>query len=277
MLALIDADIIAMRMACKHEQHIDWGENEHSSPDDEPAYFKVKDTQAARRECDRFIAAICRAVKTPNYYLCFTGENNFRKTAFPSYKHNRAGKDIPELRQELTDYLKSKHPCLCVYGLEADDLMGIEQTRRNKQNEETIICTVDKDLDQIPGQHYNWNRDELYTVSVGEGRRFFFRQTLSGDPTDGYSGCPGIGKVKAERILCDYTFTSTADLCSAWERVVATYEAAGLTSQDALSNARMAYILQEHNYNHEQEAVWLWSPPKMARPRLLLRPEDTNV
>jgi 5'-3' exonuclease len=70
-----------------------------------------------------------------------------------------------------------------------------------RQTTDSIICTIDKDLDQIPGQHYNFVRKEKYNVSEDEGNRFFFYQLLVGDPTDGIKGVPGIGPKKATRLL----------------------------------------------------------------------------
>jgi DNA polymerase-1 len=73
--------------------------------------------------------------------------------------------------------------------------MGIHQT------EETIICTIDKDLLMIPGQHYNFVKDEFKTVGYLDGLKHFYMQCLQGDRSDNIKGIPGIGLKKAERIL----------------------------------------------------------------------------
>ena len=74
-------------------------------------------------------------------------------------------------------------------------------------------------------------------------------QTLIGDIADGYKGCPGIGAVKAKKLL---------DEAPVWATVKDAYEKAGLTEEDALQQARMARILRSSDYPDGQ--VKLWSP-----------------
>jgi DNA polymerase-1 len=78
-------------------------------------------------------------------------------------------------------------------------------------------------------------------------------QTLVGDTSDGYKGCPGVGKVKAEKLLAgnDKLY---------WEIVRATFEKAGLTEQDALTQARLARILRFSDWDNEKKEPILWSP-----------------
>jgi hypothetical protein len=79
--------------------------------------------------------------------------------------------------------------------MEADDLLGINQTK------DTIICTIDKDLRQVPGQHYNFVKDEIFTVNLQEGLLWFYTQMLTGDASDNISGIRGIGLKKAHTHL----------------------------------------------------------------------------
>ena len=78
-------------------------------------------------------------------------------------------------------------------------------------------------------------------------------QTLTGDPTDGYSGCPSIGKVSAERILKDN---------STWQAVVDTYKKKKLSEDAALQQARVARILRASDYDFKKKEIKLWLPPK---------------
>ena len=75
--------------------------------------------------------------------------------------------------------------------------MGIYQM----QHPDTVICTVDKDLDQIPGKHFNFITNEHYEVTPEQGLQFFYKQILMGDSTDDIPGLKGIGGVKAALIL----------------------------------------------------------------------------
>src|SRR5690606_18998991 len=81
--------------------------------------------------------------------------------------------------------------------LEGDDVMGILQT--NGEYDEPVIWSLDKDLKQIPGLHIR--NDEVVEITKEEGDRFHMFQTLVGDVTDGYPGCPGVGHVIAEKAL----------------------------------------------------------------------------
>ncbi len=67
---------------------------------------------------------------------------------------------------------------------------------------EKIIVSLDKDMKTIPGFHYNQKHPELgiFEVTPKEADEWHLIQTLAGDQTDGYAGCPGIGMEKASRL-----------------------------------------------------------------------------
>jgi 5'-3' exonuclease len=81
--------------------------------------------------------------------------------------------------------------------MEADDYLGINQ------NESSIICSIDKDLLQVPGKHYNFVKKEFYEVDEETGFRNFYTQLLTGDTSDNIKGIAGIGPVKAKKALAD--------------------------------------------------------------------------
>ena len=67
----------------------------------------------------------------------------------------------------------------------------------------SIICSVDKDLNQIPGWHYNFVKKEKYFVDEEQAIRTFYTQLLVGDNTDNIQGVKGIGPAKAAKILSE--------------------------------------------------------------------------
>ena len=85
-----------------------------------------------------------------------------------------------------------------IEGKEADDAMGIKQMT---SSEETIICSIDKDMDMIPGLHFNWRTKKRYVIDELQAMRNFYTQLLTGDAVDNIRGVPGIGKVRAADIL----------------------------------------------------------------------------
>ena len=77
-------------------------------------------------------------------------------------------------------------------------------------------------------------------------------QTMAGDNTDGYSGVPGVGVKKAEKIFSEKGYT--------WKAVVETFEEKDMTEEDALVNARLARILTTDDYDHDKREPILWQP-----------------
>ena len=107
-------------------------------------------------------------------------------------------------------------------------------------------------MQQIPGRHYDMSGEKFFDVTKEEGRRFHLLQTLAGDSTDGYSGCPGYGMKKAEQLLAEESYT--------WEPIVKAYKEKGLTEEDALLNARLARILTDEDYDFQKGTPILWTP-----------------
>jgi len=127
-------------------------------------------------------------------------ETSFRRLVYPEYKANRKAPK-PLHYHVIRDYLEVDWNAKIVKKIEADDAMAISQINANSQGESSIICSIDKDLLQIPGEHYNFVKDELKTVSKIEGLKHFYTQMLVGDSADNIKGVPKIGPVKAGRIL----------------------------------------------------------------------------
>jgi DNA polymerase-1 len=134
--------------------------------------------------------------------------------------------------------------------LEADDVMGILSTS-NIIKGKKIIVSEDKDMKTIPGWLFNPRKDaeEANLISAEEADYWFYYQTLVGDSTDNYKGCPGIGPVKAEKILMEE---------SSWDAVLYTYLCKGLTEQDAITQARVARICRasDYDFTHKQPIPW---------------------
>ena len=178
------------------------------------------------------IAMICRQVKATTEPIIFlTGDNNFRNEIAVTkvYKGSRKS-NKPWHWHNLTAYFHGNMDVVLVDGLEADDMMAIIQTIRNKevlneefQLEETIICSRDKDLRQVPGWGYSWElgaqpsfgpekinkvgsiylerREKKPPRIKGTGLAFFYSQCLTGDVVDNIPGLPKCGAVKAFDIL----------------------------------------------------------------------------
>ena len=135
-----------------------------------------------------------------DYRLYISGRGNFRSELFPDYKANRETVAKPKYYRDVREYLVRNWGAVVVNGMEADDAIGIDATELGQRS---IVVGVDKDLNQIPGNHYDWVLGEQYTVSAKQGMTFFYEQLLSGDPTDNIKGLDGIGPVRAKKALFD--------------------------------------------------------------------------
>ncbi len=172
-------------------------------------------------------------------------EQNFRMAMYPEYKANRRDLDKPEHFDAVVSYFKAHSNVVLVAGMEADDALGIASTQLG---DEGIIVTIDKDLDTVPGYHYNPITRKEYYVAEEEAKHYFYNQVITGDASDNIIGIKGIGPVKADKVLAGCS--SEVDM---WSKVLETYRIYGRPESDALLNARLLHLLR-----HEAE---IWQPP----------------
>jgi hypothetical protein len=163
--------------------------------------------------------------------LFLTGKNNFRMdvaTTAP-YKGNRTA-DKPIHYHLLRDYLVSSWGAHVVDGMEADDMLAIRLT---ELGDDAVLVSLDKDLDQVPGWHYNFVKKTTYCITPDEGLLNFYKQFLIGDAVDNIKGAHGIGPKKAQKLLEDKTEKEM------WDIVV---EHLGI--EHATENGHLLYMLR---------------------------------
>lgn len=152
------------------------------------------------------ITDIFECLNTDHYIMYFTGDGNYREqiaTILP-YKGNRSEEDKPAHYYELKDYLLGpKWNSFVVHGKEADDAVAIDQSVMQQTNMKSCIVSTDKDLDMIPGKHYDWVQKDLYDITELQGLKNFYTQLLTGDKVDNIPGIHGMGPVKAVKYLDD--------------------------------------------------------------------------
>jgi DNA polymerase-1 len=269
--ALIDADLVCY-MACMGEGGSDhvvrMTHDEDATPLTADAVTRAIDTVDLR------IADWQQFVGAEEVVLAFTDEGNFRKKLSPFYKATRSEK--PEIYEEVERTIRMNYTSVSYPGLEGDDVLGILQTAHRGEGS-TVVISGDKDIKTIPGHIYHvphWTRIKkgdfgkvTYNPEL-EADRFWMTQTLMGDTTDGYSGCPGVGPKRAKEIL-----KRCQSLSDMWDAVVTEYASkkehktwgkkfvhGGNPLNEALINARCARILRNGDYNTETEEVYLWRP-----------------
>ena len=225
-VAFIDGDRITMGAGFGSEKSIK-GKLIHVDP--LPfALYKAKLT----------INKIKRAVDA-NEYVIFIGDSGHKHFRYKvaktlPYKGNRKDVKRPEHEAAIREYLVRYHSAKIVRGVEVDDALGIEQWKYLVKSAKTgellrgtsIICSNDKDLDMIPGWHYDidygierrsgdrtyimksYKKSQIYfikdpgflalrknnrnnkNVLIGGGQLWFCAQLLMGDKTDNIPSCP---------------------------------------------------------------------------------------
>lgn len=127
------------------------------------------------------------------YEIYLTGSGNFREQVarIMPYKGNRNNLHKPFHLQNCRAYL-GEWGAKIIDGMEADDAIGIEQY--NSPIGTSCICSLDKDLNMLAGNHFNWGKQEKYFVSELDAMRNFYQQMLTGDTTDNILGLYGVGK-----------------------------------------------------------------------------------
>ena len=252
---LIDADILAFQAAAGTENVF------YFSGDQAPPAVD-ENLEAALRIAERDIEAVANRLKADKVIVCLTDDDNFRLGVYPQYKSNRAGIRRPSTLKRVKDFYAETYECYQRPGLEADDCMGILATSTKLVPGDKIIVSTDKDMQTIPGLLFNPKKDKApRVISEVEADRYFMQQTLTGDATDGYPGCRGVGpKSKYVAALAE-----AKDLHAMWDTVLEAYEAKGFTEQDAIVQARCARILRHTDWDFQARKPRLWTPPLKSR------------
>ena len=247
MIALIDADSILYKVGFAIEDKVIWNEPEFLAGIDEEQDIEYSvDLGLCYASFQRTIENIMFAVDADGCELVFTGSHNIRKTFPTEYKENRKLSRKPSGYDEMLEYALANYNCTVADNIEADDIVVY---RKTTYPDDYILCAIDKDvLYQTEGIHYNYNKDESVEVSKFESTKYAYLQTLSGDTSDGYKGCKGIGEKKAIKLL-DGLETEE----EMWEAVVTAYEAKGQTEEDALWTMRLANM---HQFDGKDFILW---------------------
>lgn len=163
--------------------------------DDEPLEYKL---QSVKTVLDGIMANFPEAT-TRRAFL--SGKDNYRDkiATIRIYKGNRDPHNKPVYYDEIREYLIGYQGAEVVDGMEADDALGIAQWAAKDKS--TCIVTSDKDLNCIPGWHYNWVKGETYYQTLADANKCFWTQVLTGDTTDNIQGIPKVGPKTAEKIL----------------------------------------------------------------------------
>lgn len=161
------------------------------------AAVEPDDFEAAKQRTLEVIEDIQESLFCEDYEIFVKGDGNFRHS-YDDYKSNRKG-ERPATLEPIRDFIATLGTR--AHGAEADDYCVIAAQESLDRDEPYIIATVDKDLRQMPGIHYNIRRNETSRVTEEEGFYFLMQQCIMGDSGDGIQGIRGLGPKKSAAIL----------------------------------------------------------------------------
>ena len=241
--AILDGDIIAYRAAF-------WADSE--GIDDLPSRIAKDLQQWTPDGVDEIIVA-----------MSCPREENYRRDFWSPYKLHRDSVKKPDCMNYAIECIyEASSNTRCVARLEADDLIGM-MTSSGK----AIGITVDKDLRQVPGWH--WNPDKEFSpvlVEEKEADAFFYQQWMSGDSTDNIWGLWRVGPKKADKYLVDVDRKdwdqTILDLYDQedWDKRPEEKTPEISRRDFALAQARCVRILRYGDYDKTTGEVKLWSP-----------------
>ena len=225
-IALLDSDILTYRVGFASED--------------------VEEKFALSRVTELVHDVVFVQLECKEYKAYITGKGNFRNELAKTvpYKGNRKDMKKPihydAIRKHLVEHLQAE----LIEGMEADDAIAIEATKLGSKG---IIVSIDKDLDQVAGLHYNFVKQELYEITPEQGMLNFYKQILTGDRVDNIVGIKGVGPVKAEKLLKECkTEKEMFDVC------VKAYNDDGQDGLErATENANLLWLLRDKDQRWE--------------------------
>ena len=182
--------------------------------------------------------------------VLLSGSDNFRNdvATIQEYKGNRISLK-PYHYLNIRNYLVDVRHAEVVEGEEADDQLSIRCVEKGH-----MIATIDKDLRNTSGWHFNWNKDEEPVfINAVEADRNFYTQLFTGDSTD---NIPGLFRITGKKASAKMkgALQDMTDPAEMYQHVHDCYEEAGCeqTSDTLLEIGRLLWMRRTENE--------MWSP-----------------
>ena len=149
------------------------------------------------------------------YYITYCKRSVIKEISEYSKSNRKPNKWVSSLRKKLIE----EGTALFHDEYEADDLIADRAKELRAQNKAYIIVSIDKDLKQLPGYHFDFY--PIYSTNPETGEKIFVRlkglsftsdfeamymlatQLLTGDSGDRIKGLHRVGAKSAEKILKD--------------------------------------------------------------------------
>ena len=231
MKVFIDADSILFKAACTQD-------NVHET----------------KNVVDRVIRDTMVDCWAKEAYLAIKGKDNFRYNIYSEYKADRKDKEMDEkLRERLNAayfHIVDKWDAVPADGMEADDLVCIWAHEAREAEDDWVIAHIDKDINQIAGNHYNYNTKEVYFIDDDTADMNFCIQLLIGDSGDNIPKIrKGYGIKTAQKALAGTTYENRMNkVVDEWQRGYGRGWEKQLNMVGNLIYMKRTWDLEEWNY-----------------------------
>lgn len=236
---LIDADVLLHRATKAVEREEQFGPDQH---------ILFSSFEEARDKFHRLLSDLLADLEEfgstcEGHELFLSGTKNWRKSVWKPYKTNRSSRK-PLCYARLKEYIVELG-CTMKEEYEADDILAAAGC-----DGQGVIVSVDKDFLSVPAPFIHLDNGLVPKALVHhtqeEARWFHLQQTMAGDLTDGYKGCPKFGNKTAAKFLNEHLETpgqvTAEEVEPLWRAIVGSFEKAGSDEIDAQTNATMAYL-----------------------------------
>ena len=206
-LHLVDGDIIAYRCAAATDgRYYLVGDVEFQYKGDAIRFCKMNNFPLDKIEqhfdpepvshAIHLMKDMINRMETIEIYL--SDKRNFRFDILESYKASRKNKRRPKWLSECKKWLVKHKGATIADDLEADDAIIIRSTELDAEGVPHKIASIDKDLKQKHGIHYDFINDVTEEISEAGARRNLWLQICSGDTTDDIYSPHGLGPARAD-------------------------------------------------------------------------------
>ena len=176
-----------------------------------------------------------KSYNVEKYHVFVKGSNNFRYKIYPQYKKNRPPKH--PIIDVLNKYLVDNFGAVEAHNAESDDYV-FSYSQLPEYKGRSIICSVDKDMLQIPGIHYDYQKNKYHIIDDETAKYNLAIQMIMGDQADGIMCLRGYGPKKDKKIIkkgmTDYQMIKV---------ILNEYQKNCATSQEAKDQIRLNYKL----------------------------------
>lgn len=166
---------------------------------------------------DQFIIGILQAVGATHYLGAIGDKTKCFRYQVAKFKPYKAQRKEPDAwfrlwKPVIEHRLREEWDFVSVPELEADDIIALAHelyydsrapidVPDGEDITTVVVCSPDKDLRQLPGQHFDYKKVDFAEVSQEDADYNLAFLMIAGDSSDGVAGIPGAGEKKAKEKL----------------------------------------------------------------------------